>query len=69
MGKWKTACQMISIALLLGAQQGGAGGLASLGAGAGEAAAAAGVPLLCVATGLTVWSLCEYFAGLWRFMV
>lgn len=62
LGKWKTAAQMISITLLLAA---GA-------AGAGEwvpAAGSAGVVLLGVAAGLTVWSLCEYFAGLWRFMV
>ncbi len=68
MGKWKTACQMVSVTLLLAAQQAGAGGLASLGT-AGRAAGAAGVPLLALATLLTVWSLCDYFVGLWRFMV
>lgn len=70
MGKWKTACQMISITLLLAAQPVAAGstGLA-LPPGWAAAAGAAGVPLLGAAAGLTVWSLCEYFAGLWRFMV
>lgn len=51
-------------ALLLCRQGAGAGALppALLGA-AGQA----GVPLLGVATALTVWSLADYFRGLWRF--
>lgn len=67
-GKWKTATQMVSMALLLAAQGGGAGGLALLPPGAAAAAGGAAVPLLGVAALLTVWSLAQYFAGLWRFM-
>lgn len=58
--------QMISLTLLLLAHQGAAaaGGVpqALL-----DAAGAAGVPLLCVAAFLTVYSLADYFRGLWRF--
>lgn len=68
-GKWKTSFQMVSITLLLAAQQGGAGGLCALSAGAAAAADAAGLPLLVAATALTVLSLAQYFGGLWRFMV
>lgn len=70
-GKWKTAAQMASLALLLAAHQGAAA--AAGGAGVAvpptllRAAGAGGLPLLVVATVLTVWSLALYFAGLWRF--
>lgn len=63
-GKWKTATQMASLTLLLLAHQGAAGGVP---AGVLAAAGATGVPLLCVAAVLTVWSLALYFKGLWRF--
>ena len=58
--------QMVSRTRLLLAHQGAsaAGGVppALL-----DAAGAAGVPLLCVAAFLTVYSLADYFRGLWRF--
>ena len=63
MGKWKTAAQMASLTLLLAARVPGVGQ-----AGA-EAAGAAGMPLLGLAAALTVASLAQYFAGLWKFMV
>ena len=67
-GKWKTAAQMTSLTLLLLAHQGAAAGACcalppALLALAGQA----GVPLLGVAALLTVWSLADYFAALWRF--
>ncbi len=61
-GKWKTATQMASLTLLLGAK------IPELGGDVAGAAAAAGVALLILAAGLTVWSLIEYFAALWKFM-
>lgn len=61
LGKWKTATQMVSLTLLLAAQA-GIGGVGQ------EVAAVGGVPLLCLAALFTVWSLGEYFAGLWKFM-
>lgn len=61
-GKWKTATQMAALTLLLGAK------IPELGGDAAGAAAAAGVALLLLAAALTVWSLAEYFAALWKFM-
>lgn len=57
---------MISLTLLLLAHQGAAaaGGVPPL---LLDAAGAAGIPLLCVAAFLTVYSLADYFRGLWRF--
>ncbi|KAL4857408.1 CDP-diacylglycerol--glycerol-3-phosphate 3-phosphatidyltransferase 1 [Chlorella vulgaris] len=70
-GKWKTATQMASLTLLLLAHQGvaaaaGSGGVAVPPAVL-QAAGSLGVPLLVVATGLTVWSLALYFNSLWRY--
>lgn len=61
LGKWKTATQMISLTLLLSNR-------ANLGEIVDQVAAVAGLPLLGLAALFTVWSLAEYFAGLWKFM-
>lgn len=66
-GKWKTAAQMISLALLLASHQGAAAGGGGMPPALLQAAGAGGVPLLAVAALLTVWSLALYFRGLWRF--
>jgi len=60
-GKWKTAFQMISLALLLACRDGGSSELITL-------AATAGPALLVAAAGLTLWSLALYFKQLARFM-
>jgi len=67
LGKWKTATQMVSITLLLAAR---VPGLESspLGWAVAWAAEATGMPLLGLAALFTVWSLAEYFGGLWKFM-
>lgn len=62
LGKWKTAAQMASLALLLLAHA------TDVPAALAEAAGVAGLPLLGVAAALTAWSLGEYFVGLRRFM-
>jgi len=53
---------MAALTLLLLTRDGASGAVL-------EAAAAAAVPLLCVAAWLTVHSLALYLRGLWRFMV
>lgn len=63
MGKWKTATQMVSLTALLLAHSGMSSG------GMGDVAALGGLALLIIASVLTVWSLFDYFAGLWKFMV
>jgi phosphatidylglycerophosphate synthase len=66
LGKAKTAAQMVSLAALLFARCCvSTGGCDSYAAAAGSA----GVVLLGSAALLAVWSLGEYLAGLWRFMV
>lgn len=66
-GKWKTAAQMTSLALLLVGHQAAAGGAATVPPALLQVAGTAGVPLLGVAAALTLWSLADYFAALWRF--
>jgi CDP-diacylglycerol--glycerol-3-phosphate 3-phosphatidyltransferase len=61
LGKVKTAAQMSSLALLLSAHGGTVGAL-----GGAAAVTDAGMALLGIAAGLTVWSLIEYFSALWR---
>lgn len=63
LGKWKTASQMAALTLLLAAW------VPSIPAAAAEWAGTAGVPLLCVAAVLTVVSLAQYMAGLWKFFL
>ena len=63
LGKWKTALQMVSLSLLLLSHEAGLPG-----AGAWWAAAV-GVSMLGAAAALTAWSLAEYFAGLWKYLV
>jgi CDP-diacylglycerol--glycerol-3-phosphate 3-phosphatidyltransferase len=60
-GKWKTATQMVSISLLLLTSQGLPSGVPTL-------VASAGIPLLCIAASLTLWSLAEYMRALWPYM-
>ncbi|GAX77725.1 hypothetical protein CEUSTIGMA_g5168.t1 [Chlamydomonas eustigma] len=60
-GKWKTACQMISLTLLLSIREGGTGLLAVVGGVAGPI-------LLCMACFLTLWSLYLYIRQLWPYM-
>lgn len=60
-GKWKTACQMSSLTLLLTMRGSAAGPLTDL-------AGTAGPALLAVAAYLTVWSLVLYIRELWAFM-
>ena len=61
-GNVPDAVQMVSLTLLLLVSQGAAGAPF-------EAAALAGVPLLCVASLLTLWSLLDYFRGAWRHLL
>jgi CDP-diacylglycerol--glycerol-3-phosphate 3-phosphatidyltransferase len=66
LGKIKTAAQMAAITLLLLTRDGGASAAAvGLSAGAFEAAARLGPPLLMVATVLTKWSLWQYLRAMW----
>lgn len=60
MGKYKTATQMTSLAMLLVCMNGGTSTLVSF-------CAATGPWLLVVASVLTVYSFAIYFVGLWRF--
>ena len=62
MGKYKTTLQLVSLAMLLAAMNGGD-------SAAVQWAAAAGPWALLAAAGLTVWSFAVYFAALARFMV
>lgn len=61
-GKWKTASQMAALTLLLGAK------IVGIEASLATTAGAMGVVLLGISAVLTVWSLIEYFAALWKFM-
>lgn len=65
LGKCKTATQMISLSLLLASR---APELTSI-AIVSKVVDVAGMPLLGLAAVFTVWSLKDYFAGLWRFMI
>lgn len=68
LGKWKTASQMVSLALLLLAKAVPASGAMNNGWSlVDRGTGMLGVPLLIIATGLTLLSLMQYFAGLWRF--
>eukprot|EP00192_Tetraselmis_astigmatica_P019148 CAMPEP_0117675672 /NCGR_PEP_ID=MMETSP0804-20121206/15739_1 /TAXON_ID=1074897 /ORGANISM="Tetraselmis astigmatica, Strain CCMP880" /LENGTH=244 /DNA_ID=CAMNT_0005484709 /DNA_START=326 /DNA_END=1061 /DNA_ORIENTATION=+ len=61
LGKLKTATQMVSLTMMLYASGGATNNLAVV-------SATAGPWVLAVATALTVWSLLEYFKGLWPFL-
>lgn len=63
-GKWKTASQMISLALLLGVKTTWVQSMSV----ASSMFADAGIAFLCIATCLTMSSLLSYFRGLWKFM-
>eukprot|EP01026_Neomeris_dumetosa_P055241 TRINITY_DN50105_c0_g1_i4.p3 TRINITY_DN50105_c0_g1~~TRINITY_DN50105_c0_g1_i4.p3 ORF type:complete len:144 (-),score=21.00 TRINITY_DN50105_c0_g1_i4:331-762(-) len=61
LGKWKTASQMVSLALLLFIKDGGQGQIFEL-------MSDVGVSMLGIACMLTVWSLGLYIKGLWKFI-
>jgi CDP-diacylglycerol--glycerol-3-phosphate 3-phosphatidyltransferase len=67
-GKWKTAAQMVALTCLLLTRDGIAAGAAGAELALLQAAAAAGPPLLIVASYLSAHSLALYLKGLWRFM-
>lgn len=58
LGKLKTTTQMLAMTALL---------LAHCGGRMGPLGGQLGIPLLCFAAFLTVWSLIEYLVALWRF--
>jgi len=62
LGKYKTATQMASLAMLLFCMNGGSGAAVA-------ACAALGPWLLIVATSLTVYSFAVYFSCIWPFLV
>lgn len=62
LGKWKTATQMASLTALLASR------IPELASQHSELLGTIGVPLLVLAAAFTLWSLGQYFIGLWKFM-